>query len=181
VEKLPFIPLGGCTKYYKGPQRKITHRPLIYAEKTSLTNMKKRSSPSLSPPMSRRPAKSPSNSEAGTTPLASKPPMDATADLKGLRRRLKKRRTSPAWMTNGLDAVDVLLQRDASEELRHHLLITVSLRSPGSIASMTLGTEKKSKGARLEEAAQAYQIRDEELGPPSNPKNLPRTRGRRRR
>jgi hypothetical protein len=131
--------------------------------------------------MSRRPAMSPSYSEAGTTPLASKPAMDATADLKGLRRRLKKRRSFPAWMTSSLDAVDVLLQRNASEELRHHLFITIALLTPGSIASMTLGTKKKSKAGRLEEAAQAYQIRDEELGPPSNPKNLPRTRGRRRR
>jgi hypothetical protein len=46
---------------------------------------------------------------------------------------------------------------------------------------MTLGTKKKSKAGRLEEAAQAYRIHNEELGPPSNPKNLPRTRGRRRR
>jgi hypothetical protein len=120
---------------------------------------------------------SPSDSKAGTTPLASKPAMDATADLKkGLRWRLKYSRTSPAWMTNGRDAVDVLLKKVASEELRRHLLFSTTLHTLDSVATMTLGTRENNRGDWVEGAAQAYRNRDKKIGLPSNPTNLPRTR-----
>jgi hypothetical protein len=125
---------------------------------------------------------SPSDSKAGMTPLASKPAMNATADLKkGLRWRLKYSRTSPAWMTNGRNAADVLLKKIASEELRRHLLFATTLHTLDSVATMTLGTRENSREDWVEGAAQAYQNRDEEIGLPTNPTNLPRTRGGRRR
>jgi hypothetical protein len=84
---------------------------MVFAEKTSLKSKKTQSSLSLSPPMSTRPAMLLSDSKAGTTPLASKPAMNATIDLrKGLRWRLIYRWNSLAWITDGRDAADVLLK-----------------------------------------------------------------------
>jgi hypothetical protein len=84
-------------------------------------------------------------------------------------------------MTSGRDAVDVLLKKVASEELRRHLLFTTTLHTLDSVATMTLGTRENSRGDWSKGAARAHRNRDEELGLPSNPTNLPRTRGCRRR
>jgi hypothetical protein len=50
---------------------------------TSLKNEKKKIGPTLSPPLSQRSKLSPSSSEAGTKPLATKPTMHAVAYLRG--------------------------------------------------------------------------------------------------
>jgi hypothetical protein len=104
--------------------------------------------------------------------------MDATADLKkGLRWRLKNSRTSPAWITSGRDAVDVLHKKVASEELRRHLLSTTTPHPPLPDATMTPRSRERRRGGKVEEVAGPYQSHDGEIGPPSIPKGLPRTRG----
>jgi hypothetical protein len=63
-------------------RNKITHRSLVYTEKTSLKDGRIQSSPSLSPSLSRRSQLPPSYSEAGMTPLAAVQKLSAVVDLK---------------------------------------------------------------------------------------------------
>jgi hypothetical protein len=69
-----------------------------------------------------------------------------------------------------------LLKKIASEELWRHLLFSTTLHTLDSVATMTLGTKENNRGDWVEGAAQAYRNRDKEIGLPSNPTNLPRTR-----
>jgi hypothetical protein len=64
-------------------KKKITHRSLVKVERASLKNKKKQTSPSLSPPTSRRSELPPSNLGCGDEPLAAEPTLLAVGDLKG--------------------------------------------------------------------------------------------------
>jgi hypothetical protein len=120
----------------------------------------------------------PSNSKEGTTPLASKPPNNATPDLwKGLRWRLKLRWNSPAWITAGQDAADMLLKEIASDKLRRQLRTSPTLKFPSLVVTSTRRAREKSRGGRFEEAARPCLHCVEEDDPPSDLKNPPRTRG----
>jgi hypothetical protein len=71
-------------------RKEIAHRSLILIEKTLLKDWKTQSGPPLSPPLSQRSELPPSNSEAGTEPLAAELTLRAEADLeKGLTMEVK--------------------------------------------------------------------------------------------
>jgi hypothetical protein len=89
-------------------RKKITHRSLVYAGKTSLKDRRIQSVPSLSPSPSRRSQLPPPCTEAGMTPLAVVQTLSAVADLErvltlvpftsfwiGLRETLDDGRLSP--------------------------------------------------------------------------------------
>jgi hypothetical protein len=73
----------GSTNSYKQfyIKKEITHVSLTIVEKTSLKDLKKQSSLSLSPPSSQRFGQPPSRMDAGTQPLASKLTLNAVVEL----------------------------------------------------------------------------------------------------
>jgi hypothetical protein len=90
---------------------------------------------------------------------------------------LKYRQDSLAQITASEIAADVLLEKIALEKLRDHFRIPSTLQFPLPVAAMALGSKERSRVSRVEEAAGPTLHRFEEIDPPSDPMNLPRTRG----